>query len=1367
MMRICLGVSALLWAAGALAQAGFPNVPRTPGELLTPGPQGFASDGRGAIIAFHGGLLYTVPEHPSSAAGSSLQIKIWDISSETLIRQPRLVENLGVGPMNMQAHGYVFYDNRLQLGGGDGWLFERTGYQQYQRRNWQAGWQNVVFERGLLIPGWNFAFHNGGFDVFGNWFYRLDDVPFGIGRRTDPNSVIPTEIWASWDHLAVSAGVKGLPLVFGDLLLIASEEQTLSGLAIYDLKPTFRNRGTPPTLLSTFKQGATGGYWPELWGQGDRLYVFFPRRNDNHRGWQIVDVSDPAAPALVSDVTQPQNGLMYVQFQDQYAFSGPFKIDMLNPDAPALTLAGNQPGFYADTTQFALPLGNLLVTGGLGTLENQAWRIWAHQAEPDTRGPSVGYHRPRPNQTDWPLQAPLSFLIHETLRSETLINGQTVIVRPVGGSAINAVLNFSSGQQLNVVPTAPLLADTQYEVVFPAGGIQDAAGNGIGAYSFRFSTGGSVSGNLAPAISALNANPYPASPQQAVNFSGSASDPEGGALEYRYSYGDGSVREWSAQTTASHSYASAGRYNVLLQVRDSQGAITSRALRLTVTQAPSGARPQHSAALALSADGSTLWAVNPDASTLARVRVTDGVLTGEFPVGPDPRGVGIDAQGRVWVSCHDGDRIDILDPLSGAVQQSIDTGYGSAPLGMVFDATRQRAYVSLSGAGRVLRIEQATLAQTAVNTGPHPHALALSGDGNRLLVTRFISPASHGEVYDIATGSMSLTRTLILPFRSVPYEHSADGRGVPNYLAGIAIEPAGTRAWVSAKKDNITRGLQYFDGRHELDPDNTVRAQLIAIDLQTQRQDDARTRDLDNSDSPGGIAFSPLGDYLFVALQGHDEVLVLDTLKLAVDPQQQGIVGRYPVGAAPQSLLTGGNTPMLWTQNFLDRDLARHALDPFLRGNGGLTAPQRIVTSTQEALSATELLGKRIFYRSKDPRMSLEGYLSCATCHVDGSSDGRVWDFSGRGEGLRNNIDLRGRRGIGHGAVHWTANFDEIQDFENDIRAFFGGTGFMSPQDFLATQNPLGPLKAGRSAELDALAAYVASLNTASIPRSPWRQGNGALTAAAVRGASIFQGQGCASCHDPAQGYRDGQRHDVGTLRATSGQRIGGPLDGIDTPTLLGMWDNPPYLHDGAADTLEAVFSTSGGPRYPAESATLSNGASAVTQYIDLNAGNSSFGGFVELDGAGERVIFSSVDGGTGGSGRIELRIGLWRDNGSFELDVVVNGQVHPLTITALGAHTGWRTAAVDDVQLSAGSSNSIEIRARSGGWPPLGLDQITVSRPQERALAAPHRRVLGLSGSARADLVAFLRELDGRDPNGQLPVGLDPVFADGFEAGR
>ena len=57
------------------------------------------------------------------------------------------------------------------------------------------------------------------------------------------------------------------------------------------------------------------------------------------------------------------------------------------------------------------------------------------------------------------------------------------------------------------------------------------------------------------------------------------------------------------------------------------------------------------------------------------------------------------------------------------------------------------------------------------------------------------------------------------------------------------------------------------------------------------------------------------------------------------------------------------------------------------------------------------LQGKQLFYDAKDTRLARDGYISCASCHNDGGHDGRVWDLTGFGEGLRNTVSLRGRAG--------------------------------------------------------------------------------------------------------------------------------------------------------------------------------------------------------------------------------------------------------------------------------------------------------------------------------------------------------------------
>ena len=48
---------------------------------------------------------------------------------------------------------------------------------------------------------------------------------------------------------------------------------------------------------------------------------------------------------------------------------------------------------------------------------------------------------------------------------------------------------------------------------------------------------------------------------------------------------------------------------------------------------------------------------------------------------------------------------------------------------------------------------------------------------------------------------------------------------------------------------------------------------------------------------------------------------------------------------------------------------------------------------------------------------------------------------------------------------------------------------------------------------------------------------------------------------------------DVGTIKPTSGQRLGAPLTGLDTPTLCGTWQTAPYLHDGSAVSLADAVS--------------------------------------------------------------------------------------------------------------------------------------------------------------------------------------------------
>jgi len=185
-----------------------------------------------------------------------------------------------------------------------------------------------------------------------------------------------------------------------------------------------------------------------------------------------------------------------------------------------------------------------------------------------------------------------------------------------------------------------------------------------------------------------------------------------------------------------------------------------------------------------------------------------------------------------------------------------------------------------------------------------------------------------------------------------------------------------------------------------------------------------------------------------------------------------------------------------------------------------------------------------------------------------------TWDMTHMGEGLRNTLSLNGASGTRFGNLHWSQNFDEVQDFEIQMEQLNGGVGLI-PGITFQNQSPLDHMTSGASEDLDALASYVNSLGKERVKRSPHRSYTGELTAQAERGRAVFTEKGCQSCHS-GKAFRDGLGHDVGTIKSSSGRRLGveGGLIDIRTPSLIELWDSAPYFHDGSAATLRDVLRT-------------------------------------------------------------------------------------------------------------------------------------------------------------------------------------------------
>ncbi len=690
----------------------------------------------------------------------------------------------------------------------------------------------------------------------------------------------------------------------------------------------------------------------------------------------------------------------------------------------------------------------------------------------------------------------------------------------------------------------------------------------------------------------LKPPPTPAPVEVGAEIELAASASGESALLYKWDFDDGTPETpYGESATISHAFSNPGIYYVTVTAVSVDGGLPQTTTVVVKVHLPlTAVRPDISTPIALETlpgGGERLWVVNPDNDSVSAFDTELNSRIAEIPVGAAPRTLAVLPNGEIWVANRGGGTISVIDSASLAVVRTIGLPFASQPYGVVATRAGGAVFVSLDALGRLLRIDSESGAVTgSVDVGPHPRHLAVTGDGNRVYVSRYMTrplPGEStanvtpeidgnpvgGEVVVVNAGAMTIRKTIVLRHSERP-DFEMQGRGIPNYLGAMAISPDGRSAWVPSKQDNLMLGT--LRNGLPLTFENTVRAISSRVDLGGETEDYPARLDHDDSGVASAIAFDTNGIYMFVALESSREVAVVDAygdLELF----------RVNAGHAPQGLAFSTENNTLYVSNFMDRTVGVYDTSTLL-AEGIANVPLIATMSTvgTERLAAQVLQGKRLFYDARDARLAKDRYLSCASCHNDGEHDGRVWDLTGQGEGLRNTISLRGRGGA-QGFLHWSNNFDEVQDFEGQIRSLAGGTGLMTSAQFSTgtRSQPLGDPKRGVSADLDALAAYVASLD--AFAASPYRNADGSPTASALAGRQVFIDRNCASCHGgTAFTISAGNNpRDVGTLTAASGKRLNGALTGIDVPTLRDVWATAPYLHLGSAATLgDAILAHSG-----------------------------------------------------------------------------------------------------------------------------------------------------------------------------------------------
>ena len=382
--------------------------------------------------------------------------------------------------------------------------------------------------------------------------------------------------------------------------------------------------------------------------------------------------------------------------------------------------------------------------------------------------------------------------------------------------------------------------------------------------------------------------------------------------------------------------------------------------------------------------------------------------------------------------------------------------------------------------------------------------------------------------------------------------------------ARSAISPDGRSAWVPSKQDNVKRGARR-DGM-PLNFQNTVRAISSRIDLavgqpRTTRSASTTTMRASRARSHSTGAASTCSSRSRRAARSRWST-----------PTAAWRSSASPPAARRRASRSRPDGNRLYVNNFMDRTIGVYDLSTLL-ATGIADVPQdRDLDRRTAARSSTPqvLLGKQLFYDAQDTRLARDAYISCASCHNDGGQDGRTWDLTGFGEGLRNTSSLRGRAGR-----------PGLPALEQQLRR---GPGLRGPD----------PRPRGRHGPDDERAvqrrhAQRAARRREGRPqRRPRRAGGLRRVAQRVRAEPAPErrrhadrrGHGRqAACSRPrvapaATAAADSRQsagnnpEDIGTIDADSGNRLDGPLTGIDIPTLRDVWATAPYLHRGSAATL-------------------------------------------------------------------------------------------------------------------------------------------------------------------------------------------------------
>lgn len=517
---------------------------------------------------------------------------------------------------------------------------------------------------------------------------------------------------------------------------------------------------------------------------------------------------------------------------------------------------------------------------------------------------------------------------------------------------------------------------------------------------------------------------------------------------------------------------------------------------------------------------------NQGADSVSLVDLAAGKVLAEARCGRRPVAVACSADGRVAaVSNSWSDSLTLFDIHEESLRFRGELPVGHLPRGLVFAPDGRSLYVAQAGDNEVVQIE--VPGGKVLRRWPaarEPRGVALTRDGRYLVAAS--ARSAQLRCWDTQTGKLAWEQTLDGSFNLHGLTLAPDDR----HLATAQVHHR-NHTFI---KSNIEQGwaLNSRVGRLDLRDAGTPAFRQIALDVRNKAVGD-----------PTAVAFNAKGDLLAVAAAGTQELLLFKAEAISwvggepgdfIDSLVQDDESKFrrvPLGGRPLAVQFVGDLAVA----------ANYLLDAVqvVDVKAGKVAKTIQLGGPEKPSLARR--GEAIFY---DAKRSHHEWFSCHTCHPDGHTSGRAFDTlnDDSASNAKMSPTLRGVTRTGP----WTWH-----GWQKSLEA--------------SVEKSLTQTLWGKKPTREEVDAVVAFLGTLEHPPNP-RVKDGKLSPSAQRGKELFQGKArCARCHQ-GDYYTSTMNYDVKL------PPDGSAYDTWNPPSLRGVYDRGPYLHDGSAETLDELL---------------------------------------------------------------------------------------------------------------------------------------------------------------------------------------------------